>query len=360
MHPIVVRWAAMILFSGLIVAGLESLHLPAALLLGPMAAGILFAIRDKPVVIHRSLLYLAQGVVGCMIARSIPLSIFAEIGKSWPLFAFTILSVIATSTLLGCLLARWQILPGSTAIWGASPGAATVMTLMSESYGADSRLVALMQYMRVMVVAIIATLVARIWTPPAVAETSAGFEILSPVIWPAFGGTILLIICSIMLSLLLRIPAGPLLLSLAGGVIAQDSGLLQIELPPALLMSAYAIIGWSIGLRFNRAILLYAAKTVPRLLISIAVLVAICGFFAWLLVRFAGIDPLTAYLATSPGGADSVAIIASASQVDMPFVMAMQTGRFILVLVTGPALARWVTNMMSSHWEKKEKSHHRE
>ncbi|WP_428946071.1 AbrB family transcriptional regulator [Pantoea sp. FN060301] len=354
MNPIAVRWTGMILLSGLAVAGLESLHLPAALLLGPMAAGIVFAIRDKPVTIHRYLLYLAQGVVGCMIARSIPVTIFAEIGKSWPLFAFTILAVIATSTLLGGLLTRWQILPGSTAIWGASPGAATVMTLMSESYGADSRLVALMQYMRVMVVAIIATLVARIWAPPTGTVASASFDLFSPVIWSSFGATAALIIGGIMLSLVLRIPAGPLLLTLAGGVIAQDTGLLTIELPPALLMTAYAIIGWSIGLRFNRAILLYAAKTLPRLLMSIAVLVAICGFFAYLLVRFAGIDPLTAYLATSPGGADSVAIIAAASHVDMPFVMAMQTGRFILVLLTGPALARWVTRMMSDRWRKKE------
>ena len=33
-------------------------------------------------------------------------------------------------------------------------------------------------------------------------------------------------------------------------------------------------------------------------------------------------------LSTSPGGADSGAIIAASSDVDMPFVMAMQTGRF--------------------------------
>lgn len=39
----------------------------------------------------------------------------------------------------GCSLTP---LPGNTAIWGSSPGAATVMTLMAGSYGADVRLVA--------------------------------------------------------------------------------------------------------------------------------------------------------------------------------------------------------------------------
>jgi uncharacterized membrane protein AbrB (regulator of aidB expression) len=53
-------------------------------------------------------------------------------------------------------------LPGTTAIWGSSPGAATAMTLMSESYGADMRLVAVMQYLRVVLVVLTASLVARL------------------------------------------------------------------------------------------------------------------------------------------------------------------------------------------------------
>ena len=46
------------------------------------------------------------------------------------------------------------------------------------------------------------------------------------------------------------------------------------------------------------------------------------------------------YLATSPGGADSVSIIAASTKVDMPFVLAMQVARFVLVVVVGPAQAR--------------------
>lgn len=343
------RWFWLILFSAAAVLGLESLHLPAALLLGPMAMAIIFAARNKPLVIHRYLFYLAQGVVGSMIARAIPASLFVEIAKNWPLFLASIFSVIIASSLLGWLLTRWQVLPGSTAIWGSSPGAATAMTLMAESYGADVRLVAFMQYLRVVIVAVAATLVARIWAPDVPAGSApSGFDIIQPVAWGHFGITLLLIVGGVLVSRLFKIPAGPLLLTLAGGAILQDFNVITIELPPALLMVAYAIIGWSIGLRFNRAILTHAAKALPRLLLSIFSLVAMCGLFAWSLVHFAGIDPLTAYLATSPGGADSVAIIAASSNVDMPFVMSMQTGRFIVVLLTGPALAKWVANSMTT------------
>lgn len=342
------RWFWLILFSAAAVIGLESLHLPAALLLGPMAVAIIFAAGNKPLTIHPYLFYLAQGVVGSMIARAIPASLFVEMAKNWPLFIASILSVIVASSLLGWLLTYWQVLPGSTAIWGSTPGAATAMTLMAESYGADVRMVAFMQYLRVVIVAVTATLVARIWAPVApVASSHSGFDIIQPVAWGSFASTLLVIIAGVLISRLCKIPAGPLLLTLAAGAILQDFKVMVIELPPAMLMVAYAIIGWNIGLRFNRAILTYAAKALPRLLLSILCLVAICGSFAWGLVHFAGIDPLTAYLATSPGGADSVAIIAASSNVDMPFVMSMQTGRFIVVLLTGPALARWVANAMA-------------
>ena len=343
------RWIWLILVSALAVLGLESLHLPAALLLGPMAVAIVFAACDKPLVINRQLFSLAQGVVGMMIARAMPASLFIEIAKNWPLFIVSIGSVLIASTFLGWLLARLQVLPGSTAIWGSSPGAATAMTLMAESYGADVRLVAFMQYLRVAIVALTATLVARIWAPAVPAgNMTSNFDIIQPVVWDHFGYSLLVIAGGVLVSRVFRIPAGPLLITLAGGVLLQDFNIVTIELPPALLMAAYAIIGWSIGLRFNRTILAYVAKALPRLLLSIFSLVALCGLFAFCLVHFAGIEPLTAYLATSPGGADSVAIIASSSHVDMPFVMSMQTGRFIIVLLTGPALARWVANSMAA------------
>ena len=53
-----------------------------------------------------------------------------------------VLLVIVASEPLGWLHGRWRVLPGATAVWGSTPGAATAMTLMSEDYGADAQLVA--------------------------------------------------------------------------------------------------------------------------------------------------------------------------------------------------------------------------
>jgi membrane AbrB-like protein len=86
---------------------------------------------------------------------------------------------------------------------------------------------------------------------------------------------------------------------------------------------------------------IFAAGVLSVIMACSLALIAVCGGVGAVLVGVAGIDPLTAYLATSPGGADSVAIIAASSNVDVRFVMAMQMARFVAVLAIGPLAARF-------------------
>ncbi|MDR3493133.1 MAG: AbrB family transcriptional regulator [Ancalomicrobiaceae bacterium] len=341
-----IAWAALAALSIALIAALEHFRLPAALLLGAMAAAVVFSAAGAVLRVPQSLFFAAQGVIGCMIARAFPTPVFAEMGHSWPVLAFGVVSVVTASTVLGWLLARWQVLPGSTAIWGSAPGAATAMVLMAEAYGADVRLVAFMQYLRVVIVAVVATLVARLWT--SASGTPPAIDWFPAPAWPSLVATIAVIGVGAIAGRLFRIPAGPMLVPMVAGAVLQDTGQLTIELPPWLLALAYLMVGWGIGLRFTRAILVYAAKALPRLVLSIVCLVALCGGFAALLVAVVGVDPLTAYLATSPGGADSVAIIsASSNKVNVAFVMAMQTARFLFVLLAGPWIARLVAGRMA-------------
>jgi uncharacterized membrane protein AbrB (regulator of aidB expression) len=73
---------------------------------------------------------------------------------------------------------------------------------------------------------------------------------------------------------------------------------------------------------------------------------AFCAILAGTLTAFFHIDPLTAYLATSPGGVDAAAIIAASTKVDTPFVMALQTVRMIVLLLVGPHIARWTASTL--------------
>jgi membrane AbrB-like protein len=113
-----------------------------------------------------------------------------------------------------------------------------------------------------------------------------------------------------------------------------------------VLPAAYALTGWEIGLGFTWEVLGYASRALPKILLSIAVLIVFCGGLAFVLMRVFGVDPLTAYLATSPGGIDSVAIIAASSEVDLPFVIALQTIRLFVVILIGPTFASIVARRM--------------
>ena len=339
-----ISWALLLAASILIAAALHQLHLPAAFLLGPMAAAVMMATGGRALGIPAPAFSIAQGIVGVMIGSTLPGSIFHEILSRWPVFLLGTTSTLVAAYFLGWMLARSRVLPGTTGIWGSAPGAATAMTLMSESYGADLRLVAFMQYLRVACCAIIAAVIARLLGIPASAHAA---HLTQDTPWQGALIGLSVVLAGSFLGWRLRIPAGGLLLSMAGAMAIKLTAIAPIALSPVILVLGYALIGWTIGMRFTRDVLVHAGRAFPRVLLSILALIAICGASAGALVLFAGVDPLTAYLATSPGGADSVSIIAAETRVDVPFVIAMQVARFVCVLAFGPALAGAVSRLIS-------------
>lgn len=336
------RWIALLALSTFAALVLNAANLPAAWLLGPLVAGAALAAIDRSVKIPGIAFALSQGILGCMIARALPLSLAGEVLQDWPLFVIGVLFVIAASSALGWILTRARVLPGTTVVWGLSPGAAAVMTILSENFGADSQFVAFMQYTRVVFVAGLASIIATA-VDAHVADDMQAVVWFPPIAWIPLAETLALAIAGPLLGRLFRLQAGAFVIPMLAGIALTHMGAMEIELPPWLLSVAYAFIGWRIGLRFTRPLLLHALKALPGIAASMLALIAACGLLAGAFVVFADIDPLTAYLATSPGGADSVAIIAASSNVDVPFVMTMQMARFFVVLITGPAIARYVS-----------------
>lgn len=338
------QWCLLLAMSVVLVALLQWARLPAALMLGPMIAGILMETGGGNIRVPTVPFWISQAVIGCLIARVITPQILSTFMSRWPLFIAIILAVIVSSGVLGWILTRIRLFPDTTAIWGLLPGAASVMMLMADEFGADGRLVAFIQYLRVVFVAIAASVMARFWFHTSSNLTATVW--FPDIHWIAFLETAFLIIASMALTRKFKIPAGIILVSMVLGTTLNTMSVLTIELPQWLLAASYASLGWTIGLRFNREILSHAVRTLPQIIIAVILLMAVCGGLALVLVRMAGVDPLTAYLATNPGGMDSAAIIAASSKVNMPFVMSMQVARFLLVLLVGPILSRWLARSL--------------
>ena len=344
--PSAAQWGILVAGSALLAAVFVAAGLPAALLLGPMLAGILVGSNGGRIRAPRLPVFAAQAIVGCLVARAITGDIVLTFLKDWPLFLAVVMTIIATSSALGWLLTRWQVLPGTTAVWGIAPGGASVMMVMAGAFGADARLVAFMQYLRVVLVAAIASVLARLWigSSGAVMPDTAWFAAMH---WRDFMWTLAIAVVGGTLGNRLRIPAGGLLVPMIVGAVLEGMGVVSITLPQWLLAMTYAFLGWSIGLGFTRDILVNASRALPHVLLAILVMIGVSGVLAFVLVHAAGIDPMTAYLATSPGGMDSVAIIGAASKADLSFVMALQTLRLAVVLIVGPPLARFIARHMT-------------
>jgi membrane AbrB-like protein len=335
------RWLGLALASALLSAALLALHMPAAVLLGCMLVGLAFSVWGTPLAVPRRAFGWGQGLLGCLMAQSLHPDQLGQVAAHWPAVLGTTVLLLAASSGLGWWLMRRQIMPGTTAVWGMAPGAASAMVVMAEEYGADVRLVAFMQYTRVVAVTVVAALVAR----------AAGAHLpvaVSGLDWLALGPpanlllTAALVLGGSWLARRFDISGGAMVLPLVASVLVQLVWDVAPALPPALMALAYASIGWSVGLRFTRGVLLHALRALPRVLAAMALLMGVGLASGGVLVLAMGLDPLSAYLATSPGGADSMAVIAATSSVDTSFVMAMQLARFLLVLLSGPAISRWL------------------
>jgi membrane AbrB-like protein len=339
-----VVWIKLLLLTSVLVAPLELFNIPAAPLLGAILAAVIMAIRGASIRIPAKAFAGAQSLVGCSIAASISLPVLQGMADHLALALTAVFSVILFNYILGWIGTVKQILPGTTGIWGTSPGAATPMTLMCEFYGADIRIVAFMQYLRIVSVAGIAAIFSKISGISKYIEQKSFIESIFPSINPYyFSQTLFLIVVSIVVGCIIRFPSTSLLFSLFAGAILKNTGIMTIELPGWLMIFAYSAIGWNIGLRFNRETLAYAMHVMPRIAGMILLMLLLAGGIGFVVHIGTGVDPLTAYLATSPGGMDSLAIIAAASGADIGFVMAIQTSRLIIVLLTGPLLAKLAT-----------------
>lgn len=335
------QWFLLVVATALLVVALKALHAPAALLLGPLAVGVAFGVSGARIRPPPLLRVASSTVIGCLVAVALGAAMGPALLGRLPTFLYIGVTTLVFSLGLGWLLARSGWFEGSTAIWGLSPGGAASMIALAHETGADARIVALMQYFRVLLVASTAIALAHLAGPPLPGHPHAA-SWLPPLDPLGLLGTFALCVAGGVLAKILKFPAGVFLIPGLAGVALLATGRFHLQVPPILAALAYAVVGWSIGLSFTRPALARSARALPRILGATLLLIALCGLSGLLISLTCGVDLLTGYLSTSPGGVDSILIIAASTPVDLPFVLAAQVVRIILVLVIGPYAARFL------------------
>ncbi|UQA92042.1 AbrB family transcriptional regulator [Streptomyces halobius] len=340
---------------------LERLSVPAPQFLLGMLAGAVIALRGRaPRRLSNNLDQGVQGLIGVMIGAYLQVSVLREaIGAMLPL---TLLTLVTTVLSLGIALmvARTGTMDRITATLGMIAGGSAAVTSSAKDLGADSRVVAFMQFTRVALISATAPLVSVIIAEPQAAASGAdGASAAGGWTWSVVPrGDQLAGVCV------------ALVLATAGTRLARRIGLPSPALLGGMLLSGLVtalglthgysptgpfkhmlmvLVGLEVGLRFDRGTIKALSRMIPLILGAILLLSGVIGLIAIGLASTLGVSRTDAYLATTPGGINAVLASASATHAHLGLVSSVQTLRLFLMVLLLPAVQSWLSRKTAQH-----------
>ncbi len=346
--PALVLWAlvaAVTIFGGTLV---EKVGMPAPHLVTGLVVGLVLALtgiaRKVGAVLPRVVHLAAQAVAGVLLGTYFSLSALGQAGWALvPLGAVTLLTLLL-SIAAGLLLARRTGLDEPTAALGMIAGGSSGIVAAADELHADARLVAVLQYVRLILVVVSAPLLVRfVLAPHGVYAAVGAKEIEATASIHGYVLTIGIALVGAVVGVKLKIPAGALIVPLVLTAIGGGFGLWNDLQPPEPVREpAFIVIGLAVGIGFDLAVLRRAARAAPAALACIVTIILACGGLAAAVAATTHISLLDAYLATTPGGINAVLVTAFAAGANTSLVFALQGLRLFIMVLAAPPLVRWL------------------
>lgn len=250
---------------------------------------------------------------------------------------------LAVSLGTGVVTARVTEVDRITASLGMVAGGASGIVTMARELGGDDRLVAFMQYVRVLIVVLLTPILVAVAFPGDGGGGGTSAVSGVPVLGDArdWGVTIGLAIAGSLLGRAIRLPAGALLgpMVLAGAVtLSAPDGWFAV--PGGIQDAAFAVIGLQVGLRFTVETVRQTGRLLVPVLISMVVLLVACFGLAVILDATTSVSLLDAYLATTPGGLYAVLAAAVGAGANTTFIVAVQGLRVVVMVLLAPLAVR--------------------
>jgi len=240
-----------------------------------------------------------------------------------------------------------------TIVLSMLPGASSAMTTMAQELGADHRYVALIQYLRMLLVSLTLPILMGLLEsgggPAGGTAATNGVSNTASGSWQGLIGfaAIMLAVPLIAKIIPIRVPYLfiPMLIAIALAVTHVPGELWN---PPRLLtIFAFAIVGIQAGGAFTKSCgLLQFARFLPMALMVIAMMVGACLGLAYGISVLTGSGLADAYLATTPGGLQVVLAFANETSAD-PLALLTQVARATIMLIV-PLLMTYVARLMAT------------
>jgi membrane AbrB-like protein len=326
----------------------DGVGLPAPDLLMGLGAGLLVALSGlgarTRVALPRPAYLAAQAIAGVLLGTYFSLSSLTSDGWNIvPLIAITLLTLVL-SVLAGLWLSRRSRLDAPTATLGMIAGGSAGIVAAGDDLGADSRMVAVLQYVRLLLVVASAPLLVRFVLAPSGTYAGAGpKEIEAATTLAGIVFTLAVAAMGAAIALRGRAASGALVGPLVLSAVLMSTGKFHgVEPPECLREPAFILIGLHVGLGFDRDVVRRVARLAPQALPLIVGLISTCGLLAWLLSLLTSTSLLNAYLATTPGGINAVVVTAFAARANTSLVFGVQGLRLVLMVLAAPPLVGWL------------------
>jgi hypothetical protein len=321
-------------------AALGLAGLPAGWLSGSIIAVAGASLAGRPLLMPTRLMRAIFVLIGISLGAVVtPASLHGV--AAYPLSVAVLVVAIAVVGIAGAgylrLVHGWD---KASAYLAASPGAMSQVIVLAAEIGADLRAVAIVQTMRVVIIAVgLPTGLALLGLANTAARRSIGgaFE-------PSqLGELVLLLVASGAVAALahrVRFPGGLLFGAMVASGALHGSGLVHAVMPWWAVNTAQIALGAVTGARFVGTPLRLLARFVAAAFGSFAVSVAVVAVFAAGLVTLLSVHVAEVLIAFAPGSVDAMMLLALALNLDPVYVGAHHLTRILLVSVAMPLIAR--------------------
>jgi membrane AbrB-like protein len=341
--PGLVRWGALAAATAATGWALGAIGLPSSYLFGALLCGIAAALAAPDrMAIPQWAFSASLAVAGVVLGTLLDSSSLDAIADSWLPLALVTAATLAISLAAGAALARTTALDLPTAALGMVAGGAAGIVGISGELGADDRLVAFMQYLRVLLIVLITPVLAAIAFPGAAEHAATAAE---PVLGDAHGWLLTLAagVAGAALAAATRFPGAWLLGPLAvAAVLALAIPGGEFDVPPLVREVAFALIGLQVGLKFTLDTIRLLGRLLVPVLVAVFGVLAACALLALVLDAASDVSLRDAYLATTPGGVYAVLAVALGTDANAAFILAAQGLRLVVMVALAPVFVRWM------------------
>jgi membrane AbrB-like protein len=315
------------------------LGLPAGYLSGSIMAVAIASLAGRPMLIPALIMRTIFVLVGISLGAVVTPATLNGMA-TYPLSIAVLLVAMACVAVAGAAYLRvvhgWEKLPAYLA---AAPGGMSQVLSLAAEIGVDLRAIAIVQTMRVVIVAVGLPAGLALFGLVGHGTRSVGGP-FDPALLPELAILIAVSTAAAFIAYRIRFPGGLLFGAMVASAVLHGSGLIHAVMPWWAATTAMIALGAVTGSRFSGTPLRLLADFIAAAFGSFAVAVAIASAFAGVLISVLPLHAAEVMIAFAPGSVDAMMLLALALHLDPVYVGAHHLCRIFFVSLIMPLIAR--------------------